>query len=80
MFDFFTMADDLEQSGLKLRQAKAMLCVTGDGLFKDNQLDDFYQQYEAVLDAALDKVMEQIKVVEEVSRVLYDVSKKIKGA
>ena len=80
MFNFLEMANDLEDAELDLDRIKDLLSVLAEGVFKDADLQPYYRQYEAVLDAALDKALKQSKIISEIAASLDEFSKECKGA
>ncbi len=78
--NWFAMADDLEAAKLDLNRTSDLLLVLEEGVFKNGDLQPYYRQYEAVLDAALDKVLKQSKIISEIVLSLYEFNKECKGA
>lgn len=78
--DWFAMADELERSATGLKTAKDLLVVSMNGLFLGNTgLLPYHKQFSAVLDCALEKVIEQIKVIDDVADCLYEINREYKG-
>ena len=78
--NWFAMADELERSAAGLKTAQDLLAISMDGLFLgDTGLLPYHKQFSAVLDCALEKVMEQIKVIDEVADCLYEINRECKG-
>lgn len=67
MFGFIETQNRIEDSILELERTKQILSVSADGLFSENELGEYYQQYEALIDAAIDKIARQIEELDAVS-------------
>ena len=67
MFGFIETLNRLENSILELERTKQILSVSADGLFSENEIGEYYQQYEALIDAAIDKIARQIEELDAVS-------------
>lgn len=67
MFGFIETQNRIEGSILELERTKQILSVSADGLFSENELGEYYQQYEALIDAAIEKIARQIEELDAVS-------------
>ncbi len=67
MFGFIETQNRIEGSILELERTKQILSVSADGLFSENELEEYYQQYEALIDAAIEKIARQIEELDAVS-------------
>lgn len=78
MGECFRMANDLEIAAIELEKAKVMLCITLEDVFNNAEreyLSGYVQGFEYLIEAAVDKIITQYKVVSDISNTLYQASK-----
>lgn len=74
MGECFRLASDLETASIELSRAKDLLAILSINLFEE-ELTEYAQQYEAVVDAAWHKVSEQNKNINKIALELYQIGK-----
>lgn len=78
MGECFRMASDLEVAAIELEKAKTLLAITLEDVFNSAErkyLSGYVQGFEYLIEAALDKIIAQYKVVNDISNTLYQASK-----
>jgi len=81
MSNVFEMASSLETTSIELEKAKALLGITLEDVFASDErkyLSGYVQNFEYVIEAALDKIDKQYDVVREISENLYNLNSEIK--
>lgn len=80
---WFDMADELETATCELEKAKALLSIALECVFADAEeskyLSGYVQNFEFVIEAAFDKIIEQHDCVKEISMQLYEINREVKG-
>ena len=83
MSKWFEMADKLETAALELEKTRALLSIVLKCVFCDavehKYLSGYVQNFEVVIEAAFDKIIEQHDCVEEISMQLYEINREVKG-
>lgn len=83
MNEYFEMASSLETASLELEKAKVLLGITLEDIFTGTErmhLSGYAQGFEYVIEAAINKIIQQYDVVHEISNTLYEVSREVKNA
>jgi len=72
----FRLSNELESVSIELGRAEDLISILSTNLF-DEILTPYGQQFEAVANAAQNKVSEQHKIISELSQYLYRLSKDV---
>ena len=81
MSNVFEMASSLESVSAELEKARALLVITLEEVFESAEkkyMSKYVQNFEYVIEAALDKIIAQDSVVIEISNILYNLNSEIK--
>ena len=84
MSECFRMASVLETASIELEKARALLSIALEEVFASGEregMSEYAQNFEYVIEAALDKIIVQYDIVHDISDTLYqasEIEKKLK--
>ena len=80
MSNYFEMASVLESATAELQNVRNLLAITLEEIFAtDSGLIPYHLQFSSVVDAANDKVIKQISIIDEIVDELYKINRENKG-